>query len=337
MSRIMRAARADQDALLGLGLDPDRGAHGEQAVLALLDLLDLDLDGVRDLLAGAAQHLLADELGEEDLLAQVGDLVLGEVERALREQGDEVVDERRDARRPCARTTGKISASTSPSSAAACSALDDLRPAEAVDLVERRSVTGAFAPASACAMKRSPGPPTPCAPSTHEQHGVGLRQLRLDAPLHARGQHVARALHAGQVAQHRLPVAGAGGDAADRAARRLRLVGDDRDLAADDRVDQRRLADVRPPRQRDEPGPRRSPRQPSPDPAARASRRRRSRGPSRRRCSTPWTTASSRSVVCSGQITTSPSSRGPSGRRRASSTGNDSTSVGPCLAAVLAR
>ena len=36
---------------------------------------------------------------------------------------------------------------------------------------------------------------------------------------------------------------------------RLRLVGDDVDLSAADRVDQRRLADVRPPHERDEPRP----------------------------------------------------------------------------------
>ena len=39
---------------------------------------------------------------------------------------------------------------------------------------------------------------------------------------------------------------------ADRAPGRLRLVRDDRDLAADERVDERRLADVRPAGQRDE-------------------------------------------------------------------------------------
>jgi hypothetical protein len=32
----------------------------------VVELLDEDLDGVRDLLEGALQHLLADELGEQD-------------------------------------------------------------------------------------------------------------------------------------------------------------------------------------------------------------------------------------------------------------------------------
>src|SRR3954453_2282537 len=48
------------------------------------------------------------------------------------------------------------------------------------------------------------------------------------------------------------------------------------------------------------------------------------------RCSAPCTIASRRSSVCSGQITTSPSSRGPADGP-ASSTGNESTSVGPFL------
>ena len=43
-----------------------RARDDEQAVLALLDLVDLDLDRVRQLLARAQQHLLADQLGEPD-------------------------------------------------------------------------------------------------------------------------------------------------------------------------------------------------------------------------------------------------------------------------------
>ncbi len=85
----------------------------------------------------------------------------------------------------------------------------------------------------------------------HQQRGVGVGQLLLHAPGHARGQRVARALHAGQVDEHHLALA-ARADAADRAARGLRAIGDDRDLVFDDRVDERRLADVRPARERDE-------------------------------------------------------------------------------------
>src|SRR6185503_21068642 len=114
----------------------------------------------------------------------------------------------------------------------------------------------------------------------------------------------------------------AGGDPADLAAGRLRLVRDDRHLAADDLVDERRLARVGPAGERDEARSRHSS----------SSTRRWSESISPpslswsypHRCSTPCTTASVRSSVCSGLITTSPSSRGPA-VGRSSSTGKEST------------
>src|SRR5436305_3550059 len=59
----LAAARTDQDALLGLGLGPDVGVDLDHPILAVSDLGDLDLDGVRQLVAGAPQDLLADQLG----------------------------------------------------------------------------------------------------------------------------------------------------------------------------------------------------------------------------------------------------------------------------------
>ena len=149
---------------------------------------------------------------------------------------------------PVRAETGKISSPTS-SSAAAVSA-GGARAVEAVDLVDGdgdRQAGGAQrggdeAVAGADALLAV----------DDEQGGVGVGQLALDAALHALGERVARALHAGQVDEHEL-VPRAGGDAADRPARRLRLVGDDRHLLADEAVDERRLADVRPPGERDEP------------------------------------------------------------------------------------
>ena len=69
-------------------------------------------------------------------------------------------------------------------------------------------------------------------------------------------------LHPGQIDQHELPPRlGVGGHSAHGPPCRLRAAGDDRDPAADDRVDQRRLADVRPPGEPDESRPHaRSPR-----------------------------------------------------------------------------
>ena len=61
---------------------------------------------------------------------------------------------------------------------------------------------------SASAMKRSPGAADALVAVDDEQRGVGLAQLGLHAPLHPRGQRVARALDARQVGQHELVVAG---------------------------------------------------------------------------------------------------------------------------------
>ena len=101
-------------------------------------------------------------------------------------------------------------------------------------------------------MKRSPGP-TPSSPLTTKQGQVGVGQLALDPVLHPLGQHVARPLHAGQVDEDELAAGlGVGGDAANRPPRRLRAHRDDRHVAADDRVDQGRLADVGPTGETDE-------------------------------------------------------------------------------------
>ena len=100
-------------------------------------------------------------------------------------------------------------------------------------------------------MKRSPGP-TPCSPLSISSAASAPSSSCCTRPRHARGERVARALDAGQVDEHELDVVAALVHAADRPARRLRPVGDDRHLLADDGVDERRLADVGPPGERDE-------------------------------------------------------------------------------------
>src|SRR4051812_28192937 len=69
------AAGADEDALLRLGLHPRAGVDDREVVARVVDLLDDDLDRVRDLLEGPAQDLLADELGEVHVGRQVAELV----------------------------------------------------------------------------------------------------------------------------------------------------------------------------------------------------------------------------------------------------------------------
>ena len=80
------AALADEDALLGLGLDDEDSVHPR-----LLELFDLDADRVRHLLARERERLLADELRDPRLDREVGRLALTEVERPLGEQRDEIV------------------------------------------------------------------------------------------------------------------------------------------------------------------------------------------------------------------------------------------------------
>ena len=162
-------------------------------------------------------------------------------------------------------------------------------------------------------MKRSPGP-TPCSPFTTRTATSESRKLALDPALHPLGERVARALNAGQVDDDELRC---------RRPRRSRCRGPPcrvvcgrsetiADLGADDGVGERRLAHVRAarPARRTPSG---SPREPRHHRVLErpASRPRRSRGRSRRGGASPWTAASRRSAVCSGQMTTSPSSRGP--------------------------
>ena len=70
--------------------------HGDQAVLARLDLGHLDLDRVRDLLAGPVQHLLADQLGEQQLARLVGGVLrrihIGTLGDQLAEPMEELVE-----------------------------------------------------------------------------------------------------------------------------------------------------------------------------------------------------------------------------------------------------
>src|SRR3954470_7721789 len=76
----------DQDPLLRLGLSPRMGQDGDESILALVDLVDLDLDCVRDLVVRPVQDLLADDLRQSHLKRQVGLLLRWVEQRALRHQ-----------------------------------------------------------------------------------------------------------------------------------------------------------------------------------------------------------------------------------------------------------
>ena len=237
-------AGADQDALLRLGLDQHHRLEPNQIRRCCSIVLDLDLDRVRHLLTRPGQDLLAYQLGEHHRLGLIRALTRLEVERALGQQRDEVVEqlvhaaaragrdrEDRVARRRARRHRG-----------ARCTVL---RAIGAVDLVDRDHDRDVERPlCSRPAMKRSPGP-MPCSALKTIRQPSASCQLVLDPPLHPLGERVARTLDAWQVDQHQLPVRDPG-DGPDRAPGRLRLVGDDRDLAAHERVRERRFADVGP-------------------------------------------------------------------------------------------
>src|SRR5437764_777751 len=99
-----RAAPTDHDLLLGLGLD-ENGRVDD----LLGQLVDLDRDRVRNLVASELEGLLPDQLSDVQLDDQVTSLVGRVVERAFREQADELVAELADA------AAGSAAASRRPS------------------------------------------------------------------------------------------------------------------------------------------------------------------------------------------------------------------------------
>ena len=158
--------------------------------------------------------------------------------------------------------TGKTS-STASSSATAASDDGGVRPAPSRSILLTAQITGApassraRAPRIALAMKRSPGP-TPCSPLTTKRTASAsasscstrrcMRWVRRSRGRCTPGRSISTICQ---------PASGSVAMPAGGAARRLRAVGDDRDLGADDRVDQGRLADVRAAGEPDEPRPQR--------------------------------------------------------------------------------
>ena len=148
-----------------------------------------------------SQHLLAHELGQH-APRWAGRCLLGrDTERALRQQPDEVLDQRARRPRRCGRRPGRSRRDVELGGRR--ERRDRARAVEPVDLVDGATTGTGARRAAAPAMKRSPGPDALLAVE-HQQRGVGLAQLGLDALLHALGERVARALHAGQVDEHEL-------------------------------------------------------------------------------------------------------------------------------------
>ena len=86
------AALADQDSFLPFPLDVDRGANSDQS-FRFLESFDQHGDRVRDFLARRENRLFANDLGGEETLGLVGELVLREIRRRLGQAREPAVHE----------------------------------------------------------------------------------------------------------------------------------------------------------------------------------------------------------------------------------------------------
>ncbi len=141
------------------------------------------------------------------------------------------------------------SAWKSPSCGGRVHLLCDVARLEPVDLVQRDHDRHAEREDALC-DEAVPGPDS-LARGEDEHYAFDVLERRVDRALHALGERVERPLESRQVGEYELVVV-AVRDAEDAPARRLGLVGDDRDLPAAERVHEGRLPDVRPPGEGDE-------------------------------------------------------------------------------------
>ena len=243
-----RAALADEDLLLRLGLDEDRGAHD-----LFLHLLELDGNRVRHLVARQPERLLADQLGELQVDREVGALLLREVERSLRQQPDELVPELRDS--VAGLRAHRVERVEVPEPRRGVHLRRDVSRLEPVDLVERDH-DGHAEPEHARGDEAVAGS-DPLPRGEDEEDGLHFLEGGVDRLLHPLGELVERPLEARQVCECELVVV-AVRDPEDAPPRRLRLVGDDRDLAAAQGIDESGLPDVRPSGDGDDSRPHRS-------------------------------------------------------------------------------
>src|SRR5437868_12523860 len=186
------ARAADDDLLLRLGLDVDHRPHRP-----LDDLLDLDRDRVRQLVAGQLERLLADELGDLHVVLDVRAHVGREVERPFRQELHELVAELADAVAGLrAHGMQRLEVAERRSGVHLLGNVPGLEP---VDLVERdhdphAEGENAFGDEAVAAAD-------PVAAVEHEQHALDVLERPVDGALQVLGQQVARLLEAGPVGE----------------------------------------------------------------------------------------------------------------------------------------
>ena len=202
---------------------------------------------MRYLVARQAERLLADQLTDLHGRQQICPLLLREVARPLRQQAHELFAQRRHA--VAGLGADRMQRVEVTELRRRLHLRDDVAGLQAVDLVHGdhdRNAELEDAPRDEAVTG-----PDPLACRNDEQDRFDILEGGIHRPLHVLRQRVERPLKSRQVGEHEL-VAIAVCDSQDPSTRRLRLVRDDRDLAAAQRVDERRLADVRPPGDGDE-------------------------------------------------------------------------------------
>ena len=241
-----RTLSADDDGLLGVTLDIDVHVNVKhrRAVVALAtrpfdDLLDLDGQGVRQLVAHALQGGLADEFGDEGVTRLVGDVAVG-IERgrerhSLGEHLTQVIDalafhgRNGDDGRPLPQLLDRqqVLHDAVARHGVALGRHRDDRALDAAQLAGDELVAGADALVGGQA----------------EEHDVNLGKGLAHHVVEALAQQRARTVVSGSVHEHQLVVIPVH-DAANVVTRGLGAARGDRDLASDQRVRQGRLADV---------------------------------------------------------------------------------------------
>ena len=200
-------------------------------------------DGVRQLVAGDPQQLLAHQLGHEEGLGLVGDHTARVVLRPLGQPGLELADERVDA---LAGEAGERHVGVERRRAPPRRRPDAPPPSACSEMstLFTTRIFGVSTSARSPAMKRSPGPIRAVA-STSMQTTSTSPSVERARCVGALAEQRARPVDARRVEQDDLRRRG-GAHAPDLGAGGLRAVGDDRDLGAHELVHQRGLADVRP-------------------------------------------------------------------------------------------
>src|SRR5215217_319532 len=241
---------ADHDALLRVALDDERRVDTREPLL-FLDVVDHDGDRVRHLLSRNRERLFADQLGKALLERRVGDLVGRIRGRTLgKALHDEVVQHGDVRPGPRADRNDLVERAELRRSLE----LGHLPPpANGVDLVDHAELRGRMRRELFRVHERVP-PPDAGRGVDHLNDRIDAVGQFADDLVHPRAQRGPRLVEPRRVYEDDLHL-GRRHDPADPLPRRLRFVGDDRDLLSDERVYERRLADVRPADDGDDPRP----------------------------------------------------------------------------------